>query len=280
MSNTKMKSLLQKRSYKKVFQDVTAEKTTRIKHLERLVENAKDNLAKAEATYNSYQSKSELFDQLLGQDSNTLAIMTDQENLAVDLSQKVNSLFDTATVAIGTANDTYADTQALLKSVQKVVDATLSAATDITLSAELITKRKASNPLISSELVSEAAQAATDANKAVSLIINTLTSTFNALSTANQANNTSEIVQAEILYLKDLVVEDTSLSDPDTELVSIQETAKNNVDNARDAQTEAQNAADEARQQMMKSKNGLNRATAELNNAEASLSAAQAAVGS
>jgi hypothetical protein len=280
MSNTKMKSLLQKRSYKKVFQDVTAEKTTRIKHLERQVENAKDNLAKAEATYNSYQSKSELFDELLAQDSNTMSIMTDQENLAVDLSQKVNSLFDTATVAIGTANDTYADTQALLKSVQKVVDATLLAATDITLSAELIMKRKASNPLISSELVSEAAKAATDANKAVSLIINTLTSTFNALSTANQANNTSEIVQAEILYLKDLVIQDTSLTDVDTSLVSIQETAKNNVDNSRSAQKEAQSAADEARQQMMKAKNGLNRATAELSNAEASLSAAQAAVGS
>lgn len=280
MSKIQMKNQLQKRSYKKAFQDVTAEKTTKIKYLERQVENAKDKVAKAESTYNSYESKSELFDQLLDQANNTLSIMTDQENLAVDLCQKINSLFDTATVAIGTANDTYTDTKKLLASVQQVVDVTLQAATDITLSSELITKRKAANPLISSELVSEASQAVTDANKAVSLIINTLTSTFNALSTANQASNTSEIVQAEILYLKDLVVQDTSLTNVDTTLVSIQETSKENLKNARSAEKEAQDAADEARQQMMKSKNELNRANAELTNAEASLSAAQAAVGS
>lgn len=280
MSNSKMKSQLQKRAYKKVFQDVTAEKTTRIKHLQRLVEDAKNNVAKAEATYNSYASKSELFDQLYEDASTTLAVMTDQENLASDLVQKVNSLFDTATVAIGTANDTYLDTKKLLHSVQKVVDATLAAATDIVLSAELIMKRKASNPLISSELVTEAAQAATDANKAVSLIINALTATFNALATANQANNTAEIVQAEILYLKDLVVEDTSLSDANTSMITIQEKAHDNYVNARNAEKEALKAADQAKQQMMKSKNMLNRATAELANAEAALNAAEAAVGS
>ncbi|GHE63746.1 hypothetical protein [Roseivirga thermotolerans] len=280
MSNSKMKIQLQKRAYKKVFQDVTAEKSTRIKHLQRMVEEAKDKLAKAEATYNSYASKSELFDQLHANASNTLSVMTDQENLASDLVQKVNSLFETATVAIGTANDTYSDTKKLLQSVQRVVDATLAAATDISLSGELIMKRKAANPLISSELVSEASRATTDAGKAVSLIINALTSTFNALATANQASNTAEIVQAEILYLKDLVVRDTSMSNLDSTMITIQERANQNYINAREAEKEALSAADEARQQMMKSKNELNRATAELANAESALNAAEAAVGS
>lgn len=280
MSNSKMKSQLQKRAYKKVFQDVTAEKTTRIKHLQRMVEEAKNKLAKAEATFNSYASKSELFDQIHEDASNTLSVMTSQENLASDLVQKVNSLFQTATVAIGTANDTYLDTKKLLHSVQKVVEATLAAATDITLSAELIMKRKAANPLISSELVTEAAQASKDASKAVSLIINALTATFNALSTANQANNTAEIVQAEIIYLKDLVVMDTSLENVNNTMITIQEKANQNYMNARSAEKEALKAADEAKQQMMKSKNELNRATADLANAEAALNAAEAAVGS
>lgn len=275
-----MRSQLQKRAYKKAFQDVTAEKSTRIEHLKRKVEDAKNEQAKAEATFNSFSSKSELFEQLHDQAQSTLDIMTDQENQASELVQKVNSLFNTATVAIGTANDTYLDTKKLLGSVQKVVDATLAAATDITLSAELIMKRKAANPLISSELVTEASQAAKDANKAVSLIINTLTATFNALATANQASNTAEIVQAEIIYLKDLVVLDNSPDNLETSLVTIQERVHTNFVNARNAEKEALVAADEAKQQMMKSKNELTRATADLANAEAALNAAQAAVGS
>ncbi|WP_421872478.1 hypothetical protein [Marinoscillum sp.] len=266
------------RKYKKVFEDITAEKTSRIKHLKRKVQDAKKQLAEAEAKYESFESKAELFQNLLAQATNRLTVLTSEDNLVSDSSQKVKSLYNTASVSIVTANDTYADTKSLLDNVQKVVEATLAAATEITLAAERIMKRKAANPLISSQLVTDASQAATDANKAVSLIINTLTSTFNALSTANQANNTAEIVQTEIEYLKELIVgaDDSS----DNQVTPIQSEVKELYLGARDLEKEAQMASDQANQQMVKAKNDLTRATANLSNAESALNAAEAAVGS
>lgn len=279
MNNTKTSK---SRSFKKTFQDVTAQKTARIKHLQRVVQDAQLELAEAEATFESFEAKAELFAALLANAQNKLGVMTTQDNMATDASQKVQSLFHTATAAISTANDTYSDTQNLLKAVQKVVEATLSAATDIVQSAELIMTRKAANPLISSQLVTDAAQAATDASKTVSLIINALTATFNALSTANQASNTAEIVQAEIIYLKDLVVGSKAgaaglVSAAD---MTIEDQTGSNYSQARDYEKESQMASDQANQQMIKAKNDLTRATANLANSQSALSAAEAAVGS
>lgn len=268
-------------SYRKAFEDVTAQKTSRIKHLKRLVEDAKKALADSEATYEAFQAKSELFNELLTNATSRLNEMNSQDNLAIDTGQKVKSLFNTASVAVTTANDTYADTKHLLRTVQEVVESTLNAATDIALSAELIMTRKAANPLISSQLVTDASQAATDASKAVSLIVNTLTSTFNALSTANQANNTAEMAQIEIEYLKELIVGEpalASLTSPTK--MPVESQVKEYYQEARDAERLSQKAADEARQQVLKSKNELTRSTANLANVEAALNAAEAAVGS
>ncbi len=268
-----------KPEYKKVFEDVTAEKTSRIEQLKRLVEDAKKQLAQTEAAYESFQAKSELFEQLLASSENKLTVATMQDNLAVDASQKVKSLNHTASIATATADDTYADTKSLLSQVQKVVDATLEAATQITLTAEFIMNRKFSNPLISSQLVTDASQAASDANKAVTLIINTLTSTFNALSASNQAKNTAGIVEVEINYLVQVLVSSLeNIKHKDTN--TIEDTAKSNYNEARSLEKEAQTAMDEVIQSTIHAKNEMTRAAAELANAEGALNAAEAAAGS
>ena len=137
------------------FGDVTAEKTSQLKMLKLKVIDARMILQQAEAAYESYQAKAELFTNLLDQAKTHLNFVTGQENQITDSSQKVVSLGETAVQAIETADDTFADTNQLLTMVQGVVDATLKAATNIMLSAELIMRRKATNPLISSELVSD-----------------------------------------------------------------------------------------------------------------------------
>lgn len=280
MSTIHQNSLVaSKPEYKKVFEDVTAEKTSRIEQLKRLVEDAKKQLAQAEAGYESFQAKSELFEQLLAKSENKLTVATMQDNLAVDASQKAKSLNLTASVATATADDTYADTKSLLTQVQSVVEATLEAATQITLTAEFIMNRKFSNPLISSQLVTDASQAATDANKVVSLIINTLTSTFNALSASNQAKNTAGIVQVEIEYLMQVLVsslQNLDQGDADT----IEDTAKANYQEARSLEKEAQDALDQVSKATIQAKNEMTSAAADLVNTEAALSAAEAAAGS
>lgn len=274
MANNPNHGTLSAHKVKKPFQDITALKTAQINELKLQVQAAKKTLAITQAAYDSYAAKSALFDTLLSEATNRLTVLTNQDNLAVDLSQKTTSLHNTCERSVRTANDTYADTKDLLESVQEVVRATIDAATDIQLSAELIMKRKAANPLISSELVTEASQAASDANKAVSLIINTMTATFNALVTANQANNTAESAQLEISYLQGKVV------DKNNNANAIQAQARQYYHAARSAEKEAQSAADVARQEMLKAKNELTSATANLANAEAALNAAEAAVGS
>lgn len=279
MDTSKME-LIQQVKYKKPFDDVTAEKTAKIEHLKRLVEDAKKQLAESEAAYASFQEKEELFTELLSKAENKLSVMTAQDNLAVDASQKVKSLYKTTEIAITTADDTYIDVKNLLGRVQKVVDATLDAATQITLTAEFIMSRKFSNPLISSQLVADASQAATDANNAVTLIINTLSSTFNALSTSNQAKNTAGIVQVELVYLVDLLVSSLDNATTNTNDETVEDTIKSIYDESRDLEKEAQKALDEVNQATTQAKNQMIRATADLVNTEAALNAAEAAAGS
>ncbi|MEQ9405968.1 MAG: hypothetical protein RIM99_20420 [Cyclobacteriaceae bacterium] len=279
MSTSKMDTL-HPAKYKKPFQDVTAEKTARIQHLKRLVEDAKKQLAQSEAAYESFQQKSILFQELLAKAENKLSVMTAQDNLAVDASQKVKSLYKTAQTAIATADDTYVDVKGLLSKVQKVVESTLEAATHITLTAEYIMNRKFSNPLISSQLVTDASQAASDANKAVSLIINTLTSTFNALSTTNQAKNTAGIVQIEIEYLVQELVSSLASATTNVKKETIEDTIKASYLESRNLEKESQRALDEVNQATIEAKNELTRAAADLANAESALNAAEAAAGS
>jgi hypothetical protein len=258
---------------KKSSVDLATQKKTAINKLISLVEDAKRSLAEAEADYDSFQRKSELFDSLLNSAVDRLTVMTDQNNLAVDTSQKMNSLAQTTEIANQTAKKTYSDTSNLLNSVQQVVDATLNAATDITLTTELIIKAKASNPLISSELVTQASQAATDANKAVSLIINALTSSFNTLSAANQANSTLEIVMSQVDQLKTLVVSGESAY-PSEEKKPITLQINYYYTEAVNAREEAQKALDTVHKSVINAKDKLTLATTKLSSAEASLNAA------
>ncbi|MEP0984334.1 hypothetical protein [Ekhidna sp.] len=272
-------SLKLKPKYIGVFDDVTAEKTSRIEKLKRLVEDAKKELAQAQAAYESFQEKSALFQQLLSKAESKLTVATTQDNLAVEASQKVESMQQTAKAATATADDTYADTQKLLDNVQQVVEATLKASTQITITAEFIMNRKFSNPLVSSQLVTDSAQAATDANKAVSLIINTLTSTFNALSASNQAKNTAGIVEVEIEYLTQALV--SSLENlANNKVNTIEDITQANYEEARSLEKEAQTALDEVNKATIRAKNEMTRAAANLANTEAALNAAEAAAGS
>jgi hypothetical protein len=261
--------------------DLAAQKATAINKLMMLVEDDKRSLAEAEADYESFEAKSELLDALLNSAIARLTVMTNQNNLAVEASQKVNLLLQTIKIANQMAKKTYSDTHNILISVQQVVDTTLSAATDMTLSAELIIKRKASNPLIASELVVQASQAATNASKAVSLIINALTSSFNALSSANQANSTLEVVLKEVEQLKGLLEGTTaSLLNPTEDKMPIEPQINSYYTEAISAKEEAQKASNAVQESVIHAKDKLTLATTKFSNAEASLSAAEAAVGS
>ncbi|MCE7991212.1 MAG: hypothetical protein HEP71_04495 [Roseivirga sp.] len=264
--------------FKRPFEDVTAEKSARIKQLQRELEEARKELADAEATYQSFMSKSTLMNSILAEAGNAVVMMTSEDKLALDAGQKAKSLGETSVKAMLTAKNTYVDCQNMLVAVQKVVEATLEAATDITLTAELIMKRKATNPLISSQLVSQATQAATDANKAVGLAIKALTATFTAYSTASQASFTSEITGAEIQYLKELVIMNPARNKKARKEKSIERLVREHYIESRQAEKEAQKAADESQLQLVKSKNDLTKATATLVNVNSALKAAEATV--
>ena len=262
-----------------VFQDVTAEKSATVKELERAVEDARKRVADAQATYNSFATKSQLMNGILSEASAHLTAMSTHDKMTMDSVQKVHSLTESAIDAMATSKDTYIDTEEMLKSIQEVVYATIEAATEIALTAELILQRKATNPLISSQLVSQATQAATDAGKAVTLINKALTATYVALSTAGQASFTSEITRAEVQYLKKLVVWEHDPEEQTTEGPSIEQLVKGYYLEARASEKNAQQASDESQQQLIKAKNDLNRTTTNLSNVEAALKAARSTIG-
>uniref|UniRef100_UPI00404721A1 hypothetical protein n=1 Tax=Roseivirga sp. TaxID=1964215 RepID=UPI00404721A1 len=258
--------------------NLEVQKAKIINNLIKLVESAKLSCVKAEASYQFFVADAELQHSFLKSATDQLAAMTHQRSLIDHASQNVDSLTKVTAIASQTADHTYANVLKLLSLTEEVVNAVIDAASEIVLSAELIMKRKASNPLISSELVSDASQAAAEANHTVSLFIAVLTSTYSALSATNQANKALEIVKAEVGHLKTYMFKSEILNDREKRM-PISSLIISYIKEAIDTQNAAQKAFDSANDSVNKAKDNLAFATTQLSTAEASLMAAEAAVG-
>lgn len=262
------------------FPNITQKKTAKINRLKNSVKNATKRVETTQASLEAATVKAELFDGLLNEARGRLKVATTQLYTASKGIQNLKSLENTDEEAQVAVKNTQQDANRLLAEVQAVTVATLSAASAITEMARLITERKASNPLISSELVNRAQATVTAADRASTLIINTLVTVTNALATSEQAREIARIVHQEIGGLADqLVFEDTQDQRAGkTNANAIQHLVKVKYDAARDVEHAAHNSAKDALDQKLAAQNQVNMANNQLNKAEAALAAAEAAV--
>lgn len=257
--------------------NITAKKTSTLQNLQRQVNDATTIAAKAEAQYDSFVNKAQLFRDLLTQATTELNTVKGQWNLFLTLKSSLKALEETSDESTEIAQVSYSDTKKLIKKWEDVVQQTLEAADAINLASTFINKRKASNPLISNDLVADATLAANNATATVTAVINALTSALNSLSSANQANNSTELTGLYI-DMASAVLLSNEKNHPDVAHVPLQESLSNLLKVATNKVTAMQNASDSANSEMARAKDQLDAANAKLATAQAALSAAQAAI--
>ena len=178
--------------------DVTAQKSNKIEFLERMVNDASTVFSMAESKYNSFVEKAAIFANLYNEAETDLQKAEGYWKLFLQVKSDLDGLTKTANEANLVAADAFHDIKQLICEWEDVTSETLKAAEAITLTANYIQKRKASNPLISNDLVNDAIAAAKAAQKTVTQVVKAFTDALSALSSSKQASNTTDLTDVYI----------------------------------------------------------------------------------
>ena len=175
------------------FVDVTSQKSNKIEYLQRQVNDAQIVVASAQAKYESFVTKANIFAELYKEAVADQQTAEGYWKLFSQVKSDLDALRQTTNEANLIAVDAFYDVQQLIGQWEEVTAATLKAAEAIILSADYIQKRKASNNLISDDLVKDATAAASAAEATVKVVIAAFTDALSTLSSSAQANNSTEM---------------------------------------------------------------------------------------
>lgn len=281
--------------------DVTARQTNKIEFLKRQVNDAETVLAKATSKYDSFVTKAELFTALYAEAEVDQQTAESYWKTFLQVKSDLKALNSTADEANLVGVDAFHDVRQLILAWEQVTTDTLKAAEVIVLAAEYIDKRKASNPLISSELVSAATAAVKTTEKTVKAVISAFTDALSTLSSSAQANNSTELTSVYIQLAMTALLErngvspllSLTLSDKNMDLLKAKEkkileltkadvaleTSLSTALKAAKMKTQAAlTASESANKEMNKAKEEMAQAEAALSTWEAALTAAETAV--
>ncbi len=279
--------------------DVTAKKTNKIEFLQRMVNDASTVFSKAESKYNSFVEKASIFATLYNEAETDLQTAEGYWKLFLQVKSDINALNDTASEANLVAVDAHYDVRQLIIAWEEVTAETLKAAEAIVLTSNYIQKRKASNPLISDDLVKDATDAAKAAEKTVAAVVKAFKDALSALSSSWQANNSTEltdvyinIAMTELLTNKDigknlskiLIAERMLKENRDkilkmtTNSLPLEDSLKTAKNDAKKKTKLALTASEGANKEMNKAKEELAQAQAALSTWQAAFLAAETAV--
>jgi hypothetical protein len=285
------------KSQKRTEMNIAASKSNKIEYLKRQVKDASTRLAKAQAKYSSYVEKASLFSTLYQEAEANLQNAEAFWELFLKVKSSLIALRQSSEKTTLEAVEAFQSVKQLLIQWEKVTLDTLKANGAIQLAAEYIQKRKASNSLISDDLVLYATETAKKAQTTVKMVINSLTDTLAALSTSAKANNSAELTGVYIdnatgIMLKNRdekslsALKKLNINAQEQEAIesinstyepletSLQETLKEAQQNAKKAKI----ASESANLETNKAKEEMLQATTELNNWKTALAAAEAAL--
>jgi hypothetical protein len=259
--------------------DITARKTSTLRSLQRQLNDATTVAAKTESTYESFVNKAQFFSDLYKQATADLNTLNTQWTQFLTVKSSILALEQTSDESNLVAQVTNNNIKKLVKKWEQVVLHTLEAADAINLASDYINKRKASNILISADLVSDATLAANNAATTVTLVINALTASLNTLTVASQANNSTDLTGMYIDLASAALLAPVSPGAAVQAAHTPLETSLSALLNkTKRRQLAVQAALNNANAEMAAAKETMDSANAKVVAAQAALNAAQAAV--
>jgi len=175
------------------YPNVTANKTSTIEGLKLQVRDQSTVVAEAEAKYNSLNEKLATFNTLLTQATTDLNTAQANNNQYLTVDGDINATNKAAATSSEVSQSTYGLSKKMLSAWEDVAEQTLDAATQIAQVTEYIQKRKAANPIISTDLVNDAVAANKNAATVVKMVIAALTDAMDALTSAGEASQSTDL---------------------------------------------------------------------------------------
>ena len=275
--------------------DVTARKSNKIEFLQRQVNNASSLFAKTEAKYNSFVEKAAVFEALYAEAEAELKTAEAYWEYFLQIKSDLDALKQSGDEANLVAVDALSDVSQLIIGWEEVTTETLKAAEAITLMADYIQKRKASNPLISNDLVNDAVAAAKASVRTVKTVVKAYADALQSLSPATQtahstgltneyinlaiAQSLEEKASTELLLLLE---EEGAIVKKEEILIeqkqSLEFSLAQSLEAAQTKAALALKASENANKEMNKAKEELAQAQAALETWQAALAAAETAV--
>ena len=251
----------------------TAQKSNKIEFLRRQVKRASTQVAMANAKYESCLAKANVFMDLYAEAESNRTAAINYWELFLKVKSSLDTGRQTSDVSKLKAVNIQHEAEQLIIHWQKVTKDTIKAAKAIQLSADYIQKKKAVNPLISNDLVSDAVAASKKAEKAVEVVIDALTDSLTTLSSSTGAKNDTELTNVYIDRMVSILLEKGQGFDE-----SLEASLKKGLEEAKQHAAQALLATENANKEMNIAKDELSQATAALATWEAALAAAETAV--
>ncbi|MEL6538048.1 MAG: hypothetical protein AAFQ98_21700 [Bacteroidota bacterium] len=201
----------------------------------------------------------------------------------------VNSSENASSTSSMVSQNTYGLAKNMLKAWEYVARLTLQTVDEVEAVAEYIQKRKAANPLINNDLVTESVAANRNAEATMAKVTAALTSAMEALTSSSEASRSTDLtlLYAELAKnyaegVEDAITEKedgaTGAAAPETHEESLKVLLTDNLDHARSNAVAYDRAVTHVNEQNAQALKEHSQATEQLTALQAALAAAEAAV--
>ena len=258
---------------------VTEKKKQELDRLTQEVLNAEGTVEEYQAIVNSLTEKlTKLQAELASAKTNKETALSNKDSVDTVVDNAKNLLKNAEIVvgeisqANGSIRDTAIETNSLINKL-------IYAAEIVNKLANLVIRKKATNPLISDELITMVTQAQADANNAVALTLIALESVFASQATTSESVAAAELEKDQVEKLYELLINgDMELKKPDDATTSTTTDMENNSIKAYlyEAYTIASTMYEEVLAATNDTSNQLNNSKASLNKAQVKLASLQA----
>jgi hypothetical protein len=277
-----MSSILSLTALRPTKYGVTERKKQELDELSQKVLNAESSVEQLEAIVSSLTTKSNKLQADLATAETNKAKALSNKDLVNEVVENLLALKNNSEITFNETVLAESKIKTVSKEVSNLIDKLIFSAEIINKLGNLVVRKKATNPLISDELVTMVTTASADANNAVALTLVALQSVFAAQATTKESEAAVALEMLQAVKLYEFVIGKETVDDIESDVpLSTATSIKGLIDSAykinENMYNQALAASNDTIKQLNNTKRELSKAQTNLSSLQSALAAANAA---
>lgn len=277
-----MSSILSLTALRPTKYGVTERKKQELDELSQKVLNAESSVEQLEAIVSSLTTKSNKLQADLATAETNKAKALSNKDLVNEVVENLLALKNNSEITFNETVLAESKIKTVSKEVSNLIDKLIFSAEIINKLGNLVVRKKATNPLISDELVTMVTTASADANNAVALTLVALQSVFTAQATTKESEAAVALEMLQAVKLYEFVIGQETVDDIESDVpLSTATSIKGLIDAAykinENMYNQALAASNDTIKQLNNTKRELSKAQTNLSSLQSALAAANAA---